>query len=40
MYAPEIKETQRVVFSQDEEKLFIGTNRNILIFSIKDGKLL
>ena len=25
--APEIKDTQRVVFSSDEEKLFIGTNR-------------
>lgn len=38
--ASELKETKRVIFSQDEEKLFIGTNRNILIFSIKGGKLL
>jgi hypothetical protein len=40
LHAPELQETKKVVFSQDEEKVFIGTNRNILIFHVKDGKLL
>ena len=40
LQAAEIKDTKRVVFSNDEEKLFIGTNRQILVFKIKDGKLL
>jgi hypothetical protein len=40
LYAPEIKDTLKVVFSKDEERLFIGTNRSILIFSVKDGVLI
>ena len=36
----DIKETKKVVFSQDEEKIFIGTNRNILIFKLIEGMLI
>ena len=38
--APEIKDTLKVVFSKDEERLFIGTNRSILSFFVKDGVLI
>jgi hypothetical protein len=38
LHAPEIKEMKKIVFSHDEEILFIATNRNILTFKVQDGK--
>jgi len=36
----EIKQAEKVVFSGNDERLFVGTNRSILIFFIKSGNLL
>ena len=33
----DIKEMQKIVFSQDEEILFLATNLKILAFNVKDG---
>ncbi len=32
LQAPEIKDTQRIVFTKNDEKIFLGTNRQILSF--------
>ncbi len=34
----EIKEAQKLVFSQDEQIILIGTNRVIVTYRIKDGQ--